>query len=299
MKDTISVVITTFNRPDKLLRCLKAAVNQTSPSHEIIVVNDGSSADYRECKGYAQNDPNVIWLDQPNAGVSAARNHGVDHSTGNFIAFCDDDDYWLPNHLETLHQIINQQNSKPAIYHTHRRELRGKEWHDPPIHHKRADITWQEHYITKGEMIPSATCMHNEVARYSPFPVGIKYAEDHEQRLIALADFPCFPSMTRTVVMDRTDESATNRSIHEIAAIYRGRFHTMFRNPTIRNHIRRTFRHQMLYRWTSLELSEAIQRTPKQFPGLWLKAGFRIRSWSNIKTWVMNFIWFLQSIKTK
>ena len=148
-------------------------------------------------------------------------------------------------------------------------------------------------------MIPSATCLHIEVARFSPFPAGIKYAEDHEQRLIAMSEFPCFPVSARTVVMDRTDESATNRSIHEIAHIYRRRFDAMFANPQIRNHIRRKHRYQMLYRWTSLELSEAIQQTPQRFPELWIKAGLKIRSWSNLKTWVMNFIWYRKSLKAK
>ena len=54
-------------------------------------------------------------IDQPNQGVSAARNHGARLATGEFIAFCDDDDYWLPNHIETLQALILNQDCQPGI----------------------------------------------------------------------------------------------------------------------------------------------------------------------------------------
>lgn len=295
----ISVVVTSFNRAPKLHRMINSALNQVDIPAEIIVINDGSTADYSQVQQWAISHAQVVWVDIENAGVSAARNCGVKYSKSPFIAFCDDDDYFLPNHLSTLRQRIAAENGTKGIYHTHRVEMIGKVTYEPPIKPREKDQTWQEYYITKGEMIPSCTCMHRDVALKWPFPVGIKYAEDHEQRLLALSQFPCFPIYERTVVMDRTDESATNRPVAEISKIYRKRFRSMYSNPRIRQHIRRMYRHQMLYRWTSLELSEAIQQTPKGFPGLWIKAGFRVRSWSNLKTWFMNLIWYFKSMKAK
>ncbi len=169
----ISVVITTYNRPDKLLRCLQAIQAQTHPPLETLIVHDGSSADYTVSKALVTKDPNMIWVEQANQGVSAARNNGVELATGTFIAFCDDDDYWLPHHIEHLQGMITKARSVPGIYHTQRREIRGAEWTDPEIHMKPSDLTWQEHYITKGEMIMCCTCMHKEVWEFSPFPEGV------------------------------------------------------------------------------------------------------------------------------
>ena len=290
---TISAVITTYNRSDKLLRCLKAVKAQTLSPLETIIVHDGSAADYSACITFIANEPSMRWVDQPNQGVSAARNHGVNLAHGEFIAFCDDDDYWLPPHIETLQSLILEHDSQPGIYHTHRREIQGSGWHDPDIHEKQANISWQEHYITQGEMIMCCTCMHRAALEFSPFPKGIKYAEDHEQRLIAMSKYPCFPSRKRTVVIDRTDESATNRSIHDIADIYRQRFDTMFAMPVIGQHIRRPFRHRARFRWTSLEISEARSKGTIPFVRQWLKATSQVRTWSNAKTMLLHVMWFL------
>ena len=291
MSVTISAVITTYNRPDKLIRCLQAIQAQTHPPLETLIVDDGSSAEYTVSKALVSKDPNMVWIDQSNQGVSVARNNGVSRAEGTFIAFCDDDDYWLPHHIEHLQDLITKQECIPAIYHTQRRELRGAEWTDPHIHEKPTGITWQEHYISNGEMIMCCTCMHRDVLGFSPFPPGIKYAEDHQQRLIAMSRYPCFPSAERTVVIDRTNDSATNQSIHQIAGIYRGRFDAMFAIPTIAKHVRRKYRHDARFRWTSLELSEARSQGTAPFIQHWIKSIPEVRSWSNMKTMILQVVW--------
>ena len=291
---TISVVVTTYNRPQKLLRCLKAVVSQTTQPLDVIVINDGSSADYSACIDFIQLHPFISHIQQQNAGVSAARNHGASKATGEFIAFCDDDDYWLPEHLSILGRAIEQSNQAPGLYHTQRRELRGNQYSDPPVYDRPAGWTWQEHYITLGEMIPSATCMHRDIIQFSPFPVGIKYAEDHEQRLIALSRYPCFPIPERTVIMDRTDESATNTSATNLSSIYTERFKHMLNHQAIRPYVRRKIRNRALYRWTSLELIEISQTNPRHFLKAWFKSLFLVKSAGNLKTWALQFVWHIQ-----
>ena len=293
MSATLSVVVTTYNRPAKLLRFLESVAEQSMKPDEVIVINDGSTADYSESKHFIQSADNIQWVDQENAGVSAARNHGASKATGEFIAFCDDDDYWLPEHLSILGRAIEQSNQAPGLYHTQRRELRGNQYSDPPVYERPAGWTWQEHYITLGEMIPSATCMHRDIIQFSPFPVGIKYAEDHEQRLIALSRYPCFPLPERTVIMDRTDESATNTSATNLASIYTARFRHMLNHQAIRPYVRRKIRNRALYRWTSLELTEISQTNPRHFLKAWLKSLFLVKSEGNLKTWALQFIWHI------
>lgn len=290
----ISVVVTTFNRPNKLLRFLQASLEQTTQPLEVIIVNDGSTADYSACNTFIQNHSSFLLVNQENAGVSTARNHGASKTKGQFIAFCDDDDFWLPNHIAILEKAIKSTDNTPGIYHTQRRELRGDQYFDPPIYDRPPGWTWQEHYITLGEMIPSATCMHRDIIEFSPFPEGIKYAEDHEQRLIALSRYPCFPQPERTVVMDRTDESATNRLAKNLTPIYTGRFKHMMSHTSIRPCVRRSIRNRAIYRWTSLRLTEISKTDPDHFFTAWFKGLFQIQGLTNLKTWALQLVWHLQ-----
>lgn len=97
----ISVVIPTYNRREQVLEAVASVMAQTSAPFEIVVVDDGSTDDtarYFETMG----DP-VRYHRTENRGVSAARNHGVNVSRGDWIAFLDSDDEWHPEKLE--HQV--------------------------------------------------------------------------------------------------------------------------------------------------------------------------------------------------
>lgn len=88
--------------------------------------------------------------------------------------------------------------------------------------------------------------------------------------------------------MDRTDESATNRPIHDIANIYRLRFDAMFAVPDIGQHIRRPFRHTARFRWTSFEISEARSKGTIPLIQQWLNATVQVRTCSNSKTMLIH-----------
>ena len=134
-------------------------------------------------------------------------------------------------------------------------------------------------------MVVCCTCMPRAAFIQHPFPEGVKYAEDHEQRLLAMSQYPVTEIQSHTAVVDRTDESATNQSVANIAKEYRKRFQTIFTNPLIRKNIRRQIREQQIYRWTSLELHEGIARN-KSKPGDFATGIFRIRSLSNAKSFL-------------
>ena len=292
--EIISLVVTTFNRPAKLKRMLSSALNQTRHPYEIIVVNDGSTDDYNEVKSWASTLPTLIWIDQENGGVSTARNKGIQQVTTLYTCFCDDDDYWLPNQIASLeHGIAKVKN--PAIVHTYRFDeyLKG-ELRPALMTPKPAQMTWQEHYVTSGEMVICSTCMPTVALREYPFPESEKFAEDHEQRLRAMSKYDVHPVFQRTSVVDRTAETATNKSVFLISNEYRRRFQAIFVVPEIRNSIRRQYRHQALFRWTSLELSELRQNRRDAFPTHWLRVFPRVRSISNLKTWLLHCWWYFK-----
>lgn len=101
----ISIVIPLYNKESQIAKTLKAVLGQTFQDYEIIIINDGSTDNsVGEVKNF--HDPRIRLINQDNAGVSAARNRGIQESKGRYVAFLDADDEWMPDYLENIHQLI-------------------------------------------------------------------------------------------------------------------------------------------------------------------------------------------------
>lgn len=99
----ISVIIPAYNAEKTIVQCLESVLNQTSSIHEIIVIDDGSTDNTMSVLNRfidKHTSQNIILLSQTNNGPSKARNNGIKNSTGDWIAFLDADDIWLPNKIE-------------------------------------------------------------------------------------------------------------------------------------------------------------------------------------------------------
>lgn len=110
----ISVIITTYNRPDYLELAIKSVVNQSYSNIEILVIDDGSKVKYAKsiCDTYEQCD----YYYKENGGVSSARNFGILNSNGEFIAFLDDDDLWKINKLEEQLKILKSNKTIDLVH---------------------------------------------------------------------------------------------------------------------------------------------------------------------------------------
>lgn len=114
MNPKVSVVVPTKNRINVTLKCLKSIHSQTLTPFEVIVIDDGSNdgtslkiqKDFPEVK--------LLWNENSKGGA-VARNQGADIATGEFIAFVDSDDEWLPDHLENKIKLINSDKSEGAF----------------------------------------------------------------------------------------------------------------------------------------------------------------------------------------
>ncbi|PTU32923.1 glycosyltransferase family 2 protein [Stenotrophobium rhamnosiphilum] len=96
----VSVIIPTFNRAHILGRAIASVLGQTYSDLELIVVDDGSS-DGTAALIQTFPDPRLRYVQQPrNLGVSAARNRGIAEARGEWLAFLDSDDLWLPQKLD-------------------------------------------------------------------------------------------------------------------------------------------------------------------------------------------------------
>ena len=95
----VSVVIPVYNRMDTIERSINSVLNQTYKNIEIIVIDDGSIDDtLKIIEHLSISDIKV--LKQNHGGANAARNLGISAAKGEFIAFQDSDDEWLPDKLE-------------------------------------------------------------------------------------------------------------------------------------------------------------------------------------------------------
>ncbi|MBD3243330.1 MAG: glycosyltransferase [Chitinivibrionales bacterium] len=95
----ISVVIPTYNRRSYITEAIDSVLAQTYDDYEVVVVDDGSTDGTREAlEQYAHA---IRYVYQENAGCAAARNTGLEHARGRWIAFLDSDDVWLPDKLAT------------------------------------------------------------------------------------------------------------------------------------------------------------------------------------------------------
>jgi glycosyltransferase involved in cell wall biosynthesis len=104
----ISAVIAAYNASATLDRAIRSALAQTRPADEIIVVNDGSTDGTADIARRFGSDVRLIC--QPNGGASVARNTGIQNAGGDWIAFLDADDEWLPEKLHIQEDFLNTQS---------------------------------------------------------------------------------------------------------------------------------------------------------------------------------------------
>lgn len=104
----ISVIVPFYKTPIVKLRlCIESFLKQSFSDFELILVDDGNEPEYKKiCEEYAESDKRIRIISQKNAGVSAARNNGIKNAQGEYIVFCDSDDYVDGNFLEVLYDNI-------------------------------------------------------------------------------------------------------------------------------------------------------------------------------------------------
>lgn len=116
MRDLISVIIPVYKVENYLCRCVDSVLEQTYTNMEIILVDDGSPDNCPVmCDEYARQDSRVKVIHQENAGLSGARNAGIDMAQGQWLAFVDSDDYLTADFLERLYQACVDTGSSLSV----------------------------------------------------------------------------------------------------------------------------------------------------------------------------------------
>ena len=178
-----SVVIPLYNKEKYIARTIRSVLAQTFDDFEVIIIDDGSTDDsVDEVKKF--DDPRIRIVHQKNAGVSAARNRGIEEAKFDFIAFLDADDEWLPDYLKTVELLIKKY-PECSIFAT--QYLLNTQNASQPIHINGLSfdvdgIMENYFYIASKNMPPlwtSAICVKKEaIDTVGGFPLGIKSGED-------------------------------------------------------------------------------------------------------------------------
>ncbi len=111
MSETISVIIPAYNAEKYIRAAVQSVLDQTRPVHEIIIIDDGSTDGTRQAVEEIQKQrgtgmPVLRHIFQQNQGPAVARNTGIKNAAGDYIAFLDSDDYWLPARLKKQMEVF-------------------------------------------------------------------------------------------------------------------------------------------------------------------------------------------------
>jgi len=184
----ISVVIPTYNRSGLLRRALLSVIAQTLSPTEIIVVDDGSSDDTAAM--ICEEFPKVSYCRQENRGVSSARNLGIRHATGDWIALLDSDDEWLPEKLtKQVAALVASPESK--ICHTEEQWIRNSVRVNPAKQYAKPGGWIFKDCLPLCAISPSTVMIHRSVFDdVGLFDTCFPTCEDYDLWLRITANYP-------------------------------------------------------------------------------------------------------------
>lgn len=109
MEPLISIIVPIYGVEEYLCRCVESLRLQTYDNLEIILVDDGSPDGCPAiCDAYAGQDQRIRVIHQQNAGLSGARNVGIDLAGGEYLAFVDSDDYVAPDFIQAMYEVMKE-----------------------------------------------------------------------------------------------------------------------------------------------------------------------------------------------
>lgn len=184
----ISVIIPTHNRCELLRRALLSVFAQTLQPTEVVIIDDGSTDGTNAM--LRQEFPAVSYYHQENSGISSARNLGIQHTTGDWLAFLDSDDEWLPEKLARQAAALTT-NPDNKICHTEEIWIRNGVRVNPAKKYAKTGGWIFTQCLPLCAMSPSTVMIHRSVfAAIGLFDTGLPVCEDYDLWLRITANYP-------------------------------------------------------------------------------------------------------------
>jgi len=176
-----SIVIPAYNRADVLPETIASCRAQTWRDLEIIVVDDGSSdATAEVVRGLMADEPRLRLLQKENGGPAAARNHGVDHAEGRYIAFLDSDDRFMPEKLERFADAIERSGADFLFGPVLAERGDGRFWQRPAAGPREGEPMFDYLFLRRGVALPSTVVVRTEMARRHPFLESLWFGDNDQ-----------------------------------------------------------------------------------------------------------------------
>lgn len=181
----ISVVIPLYNKEQSIASTLQTVLNQTYQDFEIVIVDDGST-DHSVEEVTKVLNPRIRLIHQENAGVSAARNRGIEEAKGEYIAFLDADDEWKSDYLKTQYELT-QKYPECSVFACNY-EFKDSQGKVTPTIIRKIPFKGEDGILSN--YFEVASCSHppicsisimvkkNAIQSIGGFPIGIKSGED-------------------------------------------------------------------------------------------------------------------------
>lgn len=196
----ISIIVPVYNSARYLESCVESILQQQFADFELLLIDDGSTDESAEiCRRYVRKEPRIRLIRQANAGVSAARNTGLDHACGQWIAFIDSDDRVMPSYLSDFHHRETPQADlylQGYIVEKAGRTLREHRFPELPAPYSLSDIfvEGEWHDILNSPVCKLFKRALIEASRLR-FDLHTSYGEDH----LFVLEYLCRAESARTV----------------------------------------------------------------------------------------------------
>jgi len=213
----VSIIIPAYNAEPFLEHAINSVLAQSHTHLEVIVVNDGSTDDTASVVTRFP-DPRVCLISKANGGMSSARNAGVSKASGEFLAFLDADDYWMPDKLEKQVALLESSTEIGFCSTVTRVEtpdgLFVNEWACPNIQTSTLHSIFLDSSAIAGSAssILTRTRLHRAAGQFDETLTGLEDT-DMWMRYAAQAEYRCIPEVL-TVILKR--EGSVSRNFHNM-----------------------------------------------------------------------------------
>lgn len=248
-----SVVIPIFNKADTILETVRSVLAQSCTDYEIILLDDGSTDNLETA--LLPVCGNFRLIRQQNAGVSAARNRGIQESSGAYICFLDADDLWLPEHLATLSSAIDGRPDAHFLSTMYRTT-----YPDGTVKSKLAllpqqpEQMWIENYFdlvlkhSTTFIHTDTVCVHSTILENQRFEVGERIGEDTDLWYRIAAIEPLLLIRKETAIYRRELSTATAGGTNNLEWAFARREMQLMQDPAVTKDKQRSIR-LLLDRW--------------------------------------------------
>ena len=198
-KGLVSCIIPTYKRSDSLCRAIDSVLSQTYSNVECIVVNDNERNDeysqvlYQMLKEYNEEPRFVLVEQDKHINGAEARNAGIRASRGEYVAFLDDDDEWLPQKLEKQITILNADSTIDGVSCLYQELAEGKVFHSCPpytgdgLHKKvfqREVAVFTSTIVLRREALLNSGIFDNTLRRHQDLQLLLDFTKEHKMAVL-------------------------------------------------------------------------------------------------------------------